>query len=85
MLACMAEGLLVGSNEDGHTEVRITLRDEFFAGTELRISTASGQVTAVLVPPDRETYWLISGRIDELRTRLAERGLRIAELKVANP
>ncbi len=85
MLAAMAEGLLVGDDGQGGTEVRVTLRDEFFAGTELRIQTSGGKVRAVLVPPDRSTYLELNGNIDELRARLEARGLNVEELRVAEP
>ena len=85
MLAAMAEGLLVGDDGAGGTEVRVTLRDEFFAGTELRIQTNGGKVRAVLVPPDRSTYLELNGNIDELRARLEARGLKVEELRVAEP
>jgi hypothetical protein len=85
MLATMAEGLLIGEDAAGNKEVRVTLRDEFFAGTELRIVVGDGKVRAVLVPPDRGTYLMLNGNIDELRMRLESRGLRVAELRVAEP
>jgi hypothetical protein len=85
MLVAMAEGLLIGEDAAGHTEVRVTLRDEFFAGTELRITAGEGKVRAVLLPPDRSTYLELNGNIDELRLRLEARGLRVEELRVAEP
>jgi hypothetical protein len=85
MLVAMAEGLLIGEDASGHTEVRITLRDEFFAGTELRITAGEGKVSALLVPPDRSTYLELNGNIDDLRLRLEARGLRVEELRVAEP
>lgn len=85
MLSTMAEGLLIGEDASGQTEVRVTLRDEFFAGTELRIVAGRGRVRAVLVPPDRSTYLTLNGNLDELRQRLEARGLQIEELRVAEP
>jgi hypothetical protein len=85
MLAAMAEGLLVGDDGSGGTEVRVTLRDEFFAGTELRIRAGGGKVRAVLVPPDRSTYLALNGNLSELRARLEARGLKVEELRVAEP
>jgi hypothetical protein len=85
MLATMAEGLLIGEDATGHTEVRVTLRDEFFAGTELRITLGEDGVTAILVPPDRMTYMMLNGNVDDLRVRLESRGLRVSKVKVAEP
>ncbi len=85
LLATMAEGLLIGETPEGHTEVRVTLKDEFFAGTELRITLGAGSLTAVLVPPDREIYWQLAGNVDALRERLTDRGLSVTEIKVADP
>lgn len=85
LLATMAEGLLIGETAEGHTEVRVTLKDEFFAGTELRITLGDGAVTAVLVPPDREVYWQLAGNIDALRDRLTGRGLSVTDIRVADP
>lgn len=85
LLATMAEGLLIGETPDGHTEVRVTLKDEFFAGTELRITLGAGSLSATLVPPDREIYWQLAGNIDALRERLTDRGLSVTEIKVADP
>ncbi len=85
LLATMAEGLLIGETPDGGTEVRVTLRDEFFAGTELRIRVVGGEVSAQLMPPDRDIYWQLNGNLDELRERLADRGLTVAELTVLEP
>lgn len=85
MLATMAEGLLIGSDASGQTEVRVTLRDEFFAGTELRITLGEGGVSATLVPPDRMTYLTLNGNIDELRMRLESRGLRVSKIRVSEP
>jgi hypothetical protein len=85
LLATMAEGLLIGETADGHTEIRVTLKDEFFAGTELRIVLGEGGLVAELVPPDREVYWQLSGNVDELRERLTGRGLSVTDVKVSFP
>jgi hypothetical protein len=85
LLATMAEGLLVGETPSGETEVRVTLRDEFFAGTELRIVAGAGNIRARLVPPDRSTYWSLNGNLHELEQRLLGRGLRVTELEVVEP
>ena len=85
MLSAMAEGLLVGETADGHAEVRVTLRDEFFAGTELRLVSTDEGLTAALAPPDRETYWLLAGTQHELVARLTERGLRLKDIEVLKP
>jgi len=85
LLLTMAEGLLIGEGPDGGTEVRVTLRDEFFAGTELRIGLGDGIITATLIPPDRTTYWALSGNVAELESRLVERGLRVQQVKVLEP
>ena len=85
MLSAMAEGLLVGETAEGHAEVRVTLRDEFFAGTELRLVWADEGLWAVLAPPDRETYWLLSGSQRELAARLTDRGLSLKGVEVREP
>ncbi|MEL6184651.1 MAG: flagellar hook-length control protein FliK [Myxococcota bacterium] len=85
MLALMADGLFIREGEDGATEVRVTLRDEYFAGTELRIGLEAGRVRATLVPPSREVYWQLSGEAHQLRDRLEQRGLRVSELSVLEP
>ncbi|MEL7367974.1 MAG: hypothetical protein AAFN74_03610 [Myxococcota bacterium] len=85
MLLTMAEGLLIGETEDGHTEVRVTLKDEFFAGTELRIISGDGKVKAVLVPPDRDIYWQLSSSIEDLKARLSGRGLDVEDIELLDP
>jgi hypothetical protein len=85
LLATMAEGLLIGESPDGGTEVRVTLRDEFFAGTELRIRINNGEISAELRPPDRDIYWQLNGNIDELKERLSARGLTVRELVLLEP
>ena len=81
----MADGLFMGSGPEGATEIRITLKDELFEGTELRISLDDGKIAATLVPPSREVYWQLGGEAHRLRDRLEERGLRVSELKVLEP
>ncbi len=85
MLLTMAEGLLIGQTPEGHTEVRVTLKDEFFAGTELRVATSDGKVRAVLAPPDRQVYWQLNGSLDELRERLGARGLQVTDIELLEP
>ena len=85
MLALMADGLTLGQSADGATEVRVTLRDEYFAGTELRIAMDAGEVSATLIPPSRDVYWQLDGEVGALRDRLQERGLRVARLNIEEP
>ena len=85
MLSLMAEGLLIGEGPDGSTEIRISLKDEFFAGTELRIRLDDGRIAAALYPPSREVYWQLGGEAGELRARLEARGLRVQSLEVIEP
>lgn len=85
LLSTMAEGLLIGESGDGHAEVRITLRDEFFAGTELRLVLGERGVRAELHPPDRTTYWHLSGEMHALTDRLTERGLKVESIEVCEP
>ena len=85
MLLTMAEGLLIGETADGHTEVRVTLKDEFFAGTELRIVVIEGKVQAKLSPPDREVYWQLNASLDDLHQRLKERGLEVESVELLDP
>lgn len=85
LLLTMAEGLLIGEGPKGGTEVRVTLKDEFFAGTELRIAVGDGAVRAVLVPPDREIYWQLNGHIDDLEARLCGKGLKVRSIEVLEP
>lgn len=84
MLREMTEGLLVGGSSDS-TEMRLTLRDEFFRGTELQIVIGSDGVTARFVPPDRDTYRHLSSELHRLRAQLEDRGLRVARLVVEEP
>ena len=85
MLLTMAEGLLIGETADGETEVRVTLKDEFFAGTELRIVAGDGKVKAVLAPPDRDVYWQLNGSLDDLKHRLSDRGLKVEDIELVYP
>lgn len=85
LLAAMADGLLVGGDDNGSSQIIITLRDDFFRGTELHVSLADGSIAAKLVPPDIETYRTLDAEMDRLRGRLAERGLRVASLCVERP
>ncbi len=85
LLTTMAEGLLIGETPDGQTEVRVTLRDEFFAGTELRIAVNKGQIHATLVPPERDVYWELNANVPGLRARLESKGLKVHTLEVVEP
>jgi hypothetical protein len=85
LLTTMADGLLIGEMPDGGTEVRVTLKDEFFAGTELRIAVGDGEVKATLVPPDREVYWTLNANVEALKERLEARGLKVTEVTVVEP
>ena len=84
LLEEMADGLLVGG--DGQSsEMRVTLGEDFFGGTELRISRGPDGVTAILLPPDRDSYRLLSSELPRLRAQLEQRGLRVQKLKVEEP
>lgn len=85
MLEEMAEGLLVGGDGAGMSEIRVTLGEEFFGGTELRIQRTAEGVTAILRPPDRDTYRILAGELPRLRVHLEERGLRVSNLRVEEP
>ncbi len=85
MLEEMAEGLLVGGDGAGMSEIRVTLGEEFFGGTELRIQRNADGVTAILRPPDRETYRVLAAELPRLRVHLEERGLRVSNLRVEEP
>ena len=85
MLLTMAEGLMIGETAEGHTEIRVTLKDEFFAGTELRIVTVDGKVRAVLVPPDRDVYWQLNASLNDLKERLSGRGLEVEHIELLDP
>lgn len=85
MLHEMAEGLLVGGDGAGTSEIRVTLGEEFFGGTELRIQRNADGVTAILRPPDRETYRVLAAELPRLRVHLEERGLRVSNLRVEEP
>lgn len=85
LLMTMAEGLLVGEGPAGGTEIRVTLKDEFFAGTELRIELGDGAIKATLIPPDREIYWQLNAHTDDLEARLSGKGLRVQSIVVLEP
>ncbi len=85
MLRATAEGLLVGEGSHGQPEIRVSLRDEFFGGAELRVSQESRGILAVLVPPDWKTYHELRAHEPELQERLAERGLPGAIIRVDKP
>ncbi len=85
LLITMAEGLLVGEGPTGGTEIRVNLKDEFFAGTELRIELGDGAIKATLIPPDREIYWQLNAHIDDLEARLSGKGLRVQSIVVLEP
>lgn len=85
LLSTMAEGLLIGETPDGGTELRLTLRDEFFSGTELRMVSARGRLEAELIPPDISTYYTLNAEIDALAERLREKGLAVERLELRRP
>jgi hypothetical protein len=85
MLATMAKGLSIGGDDDGRRDIWITLSDDHFAGTELRISNIHGQIHAEICPTDRDGYFALSSRVDELRDRLRSRGLSVAAVVVKKP
>ena len=86
LLQAMAEGLLVGGDGDsGSSQIMITLRDEFFAGTQLRVGITEGGIEATLVPPDRGTYRHLCSEIHRLESRLSRRGRRVSTLRVEDP
>jgi hypothetical protein len=85
LLGEMAEGLLVGGDGAGTSEIRVTLGEEFFGGTELRIQRSADGVTAILRPPDRDTYRILAAELPRLRVHLEERGLRVSNLRVEEP
>lgn len=85
MLEIMAEGLLIGETQEGHTQVRITLKDDFFSGTELQMVSMDGWLKASLLPPDLSTYYELNARIDELKTRLVDKGLRVEDIELLRP
>jgi len=85
MLQEMAEGLLVGGDGAGNSEIRVTLGEEFFGGTELHIQHTPEGLIAILRPPDRETYRVLASELPRLRVQLEERGLRVSNLRVEEP
>ena len=52
---------------------------------ELRITLGDSALRAILVPPDREVYWQLNSNVEELKSRLVERGLSVEEVQVADP
>ena len=85
LLSAMADGLLVGEGPDGSSQIMVTLSDEFFRGTELRVAIDSSGVTALLLPPDYEVYRHLSSEIHRLEDRLRKRGLRVTKVTVQKP
>ncbi|MEE2902250.1 MAG: flagellar hook-length control protein FliK [Myxococcota bacterium] len=85
LLSTMAEGVLVGGSSDGSSHMMITLNDEYFRGTELRISIESNGVKAHLIPPDYEVYRHLSSELPRLEERLLARGLTVNEVSVLKP
>lgn len=84
MLEEMAESLLVGGTGAG-LEFRITLKDDFFAGTELRIYMEDLEIRASFAPPDYATFRQLSKEVDRLRSHLEQLGLRVGRIEVKNP
>lgn len=85
LLSTMAEGLLIGETPEGGTELRLTLRDEFFSGTELRVASIEGKLQAELRPPDISTYYTLNAEIDALAARLRDKGLAVERLELRRP
>ena len=85
LLSTMAEGVLLGGSSDGSSHMMITLNDEYFRGTELRISIESTGVKAHLIPPDYEVYRHLSSELPRLEQRLLARGLTVNEVSVLKP
>lgn len=85
LLGEMAQSLLIGDDERGQREVRITLSDDFFLGTELRISFTRGELSAELIPPDQSTYQLLEAEAERLRAHLEARGLSVSRVEVRRP
>ena len=85
LLSAMADGLLVGEGPDGSSQIMVTLSDEFFRGTELRVGIDSSGVTALLLPPDYEVYRHLSSEIHRLEDRLRKRGLNVTKVTVKKP
>ena len=85
LLSAMAEGLLVGEGPDGSSQIMVTLSDEFFRGTELRVAVDTSGVTALLLPPDYEVYRHLSSQIHRLEERLRHRGLNVTKVTVQRP
>jgi hypothetical protein len=85
LLNAMADGLLIGEGEDGSSQIMVTLRDDYFRGTELRVSIDQGDISAILMPPDYEVYRHLSSQIHRLEERLQERGLKVTSVVVQKP
>lgn len=85
LLAKMAEGVLLGGASDGSSHMMVTLNDEYFRGTELRISFEAAGVKAHLIPPDYEIYRHLSSELPRLEQRLLARGLTVNEVSVLKP
>lgn len=85
LLEEMASTLLIGGDDRGTKEVRITLSDDFFQGTELRIAFVGGQLSAELSPPDLATFELLKREASRLREHLEARGLRVSSVEVKRP
>ena len=85
LLSTMAEGVLLGGSSDGSSHMMITLNDEYFRGTELRISMEVTGVKAHLIPPDYEVYRHLSSELPRLEQRLLARGLTVNEVSVLKP
>ena|GEM_PF-6484046 len=85
LLSTMAEGVLLGGSSDGSSHMMITLNDEYFRGTELRISIESNGVKAHLIPPDYEVYRHLSSELPRLEQRLLARGLTVNDVSVLKP
>lgn len=85
LLQAMAEGLFVGGDSAGSSEIMITLRDEFFQGTQLRVGITEGGIEARLIPPDRGTYRHLCAELHRLESRLESRGLKVKKLRVEEP
>lgn len=85
LLGLMADGLMIGEDAEGATEIRITLRDDYFAGTELRVSVEPGGLVARLFPPNRDVYRQLASEELALRLRLEERGLKVRAVEVTAP
>lgn len=82
LLSAMADGLLVGEAPGGGTELRVALRDEFFAGTELRVLCVDGTTKAILHAPNHTVARQLEKRREDLQLRLSELGLYQSSVEV---